>query len=85
MHLREYDFRDLRKIARAAGFRRIKARIYHRRLNIGPIKSQLLFGYYTLVDSVLSAIKLTHRKERAVRRILRLALVPGNIWLAVQK
>jgi SAM-dependent methyltransferase len=85
MHLREYDFRDLRKIARAAGFRRIKAIIYHRRLNIGPIKSQLLFGYYTLVDSVLSAIKLTHRKERAVRRILRLALVPGNIWLAVQK
>jgi hypothetical protein len=29
--------------------------------------------------------KLTHRKERAIRRILRVALIPSNIWMTVQK
>jgi SAM-dependent methyltransferase len=85
VHLREYDFRDLGKLARAAGFRRVRAVLYHNGSNTGPLKSQLLFRYYTLVDHVFSKLGLGHRAERAVRRMLRFALVQSNIWLAVEK
>jgi SAM-dependent methyltransferase len=84
-HLREYDFRELGKIARASGFKKVRAVLYHSKANLGPIKSQLLFHYYTLVDLILSKARLSHRKERAIRRILCVALIPSNIWMAVQK
>jgi SAM-dependent methyltransferase len=84
MHLREYDFRALAGIARAAGFRKVRAILYPKP-NIGPIKSRLLFRYYSLIDFVFSKSRLSHRAERSLRRFLRLALVPGNIWLAVEK
>jgi SAM-dependent methyltransferase len=84
MHLREYDFRALGRIARAAGFRKVKA-VLHPKSGFGPIKSQLLFRYYSLVDYVFSKVKLSHGSERTCRRVLRFALVPGNIWLAVEK
>lgn len=85
VHLREYDFSELGKVARAAGFRKIRAVLYHSRSNLGPIKSSLLFHYYSLVDRIFSKAKLSHRTERAIRRILRFALVPSNIWMAVEK
>jgi len=87
MHLREYNFRELGKIAQSAGFKDIRAILFFQsgRLTIGPIKSQVLFPYYCLLDYLLSAIRLAPRRERAVRRILRLALVPSNIWLVARK
>jgi SAM-dependent methyltransferase len=84
MHLREYDFRALGKIARSAGFGKVRAILYHKP-NIGPVKSQLLYRYYSLIDYVFSKARLSHRVERAFRRVLRFALVPGNIWLAIEK
>jgi 2-polyprenyl-3-methyl-5-hydroxy-6-metoxy-1,4-benzoquinol methylase len=84
-HLREYDFRSLGRIAKVAGFRKVRAILYHQRSNAGPLKSQWLFHYYCFVDLVLSKARLSQRAERRLRRCLRLALVPGNIWLAVQK
>ena len=84
MHLREYDFRTLASIARTAGFRKVRA-ILCPTPNIGPIKSRLLFRYYSLIDYVFSKAGVSHRVERSLRRVLRFALVPGNIWLAVEK
>jgi SAM-dependent methyltransferase len=87
MHLKEYDFRELGRIARSVGFKNPQAILYYQygRLTVGPVKSHLLFQYYTLVDHALSALKLSHRQERSLRRVLRFALVPSNIWCVVQK
>jgi SAM-dependent methyltransferase len=84
-HLREYNFRELGEIARTAGFKKIRAILYRHGSNVRPIKSQLLFRYYTLVDYLFSKVRLNHRAERAMRRALRLALVQSNIWLAAEK
>lgn len=87
MHLREYDFRDLGTIARSSGFKKVQAILFYQfgRVTIGLIRSKLLFLYCCFVDYVLSAFRLTRQRERAVRRLLRLALVPINIWLVAQK
>jgi SAM-dependent methyltransferase len=87
MHLREYDFRDLGRIARAAGFCSIKAILFYQFKGhvIGPIKSNLLYRYYCFWDDIIGAFKLMPARERAVRRLVRFALVPGNIWLAARK
>jgi SAM-dependent methyltransferase len=83
VHLREYDFRGLGNIAKQSGFTRIKAILYHSKSNFRPIKSHLLYRYYCLIDYVLSKAKLKHATERKIRRLLRFALVPSNIWMAV--
>lgn len=87
MHLKEYDFRELGGFARVAGFKDICAIIYWKAggLSVGPIKSKLLFKYFCFVDRVIAALSLNPTRERAVRRFLRVALVPSNIWLAVKK
>ncbi|HUB65215.1 MAG TPA: class I SAM-dependent methyltransferase [Methylocella sp.] len=87
MHLKEYDFRELGRIAKAAGFKKVQAILFYQsgRFTLGPFRSHLLYLYYCFVDSLLSAFKLTPRRERAVRRVLRLALVPSNIWLVAKK
>lgn len=87
MHLREYDFRELGEIARAAGFKDVQAILFYKfgRLALGPLRSRLLYLYYYFVDSVLSTLRLSPRRERSIRRILRLALVPGNIWLVARR
>jgi len=84
-HLREYTFRELGEVARTAGFTKVRAILYRRGSHIRPIKSQLLFRYYTLIDHIFSKLKLSHRSERAIRRVLRFALVQSNIWLAAEK
>jgi len=38
-----------------------------------------------LIDYIFSKVKLSHHTERAMRRVLRFALVQSNIWLAVEK
>jgi SAM-dependent methyltransferase len=83
MHLREYDFRGLRSIACSAGFKSVEAILCYpsTRLTIGPIRSNLLMQFYCLVDDVFSALKFTHRRERTIRRLLRYAMVPKNMWL----
>ena len=87
MHLREYDYRDLGKIAKSTGFREIQAVLFYEsgRFTIGPLSSHLLFSYYSFVDHVIAVLRLSPRQERTVRRYLRFALVPGNIWLVAQK
>jgi SAM-dependent methyltransferase len=85
VHLREYDFRSLGKIAKAAGFRKVRAILYHHRSNAGPLKSQWLFHYYCFVDYLFAKARFAHSTERRIRRFLRLALVPSNIWLAAEK
>jgi SAM-dependent methyltransferase len=87
MHLREYDYRELGRIAKLAGFREIQAVLFYEsgRITIGPYSSHLLFLYYCFVDSVISALRISPARERSLRRFLRLALVPSGIWLVTQK
>jgi SAM-dependent methyltransferase len=85
MHLREYSYLDIARIAKAAGFQRIEAMVFTTGLMTRPLKSRNLFHYYCFVDQLLSVMKLPHKRERQVRRLFRFALVPSMIWLAIQK
>lgn len=87
MHLREYDFRELRGFAEKAGFGKVGAVLCYpsTKLTIGPLESSLLLKFYCLVDDVFSTLKLAPSRERKIRRLLRAAMIPTNIWLVAHK
>ncbi len=83
MHLKEYSFLELSKFLRDAGFSHIEA-IYAKG-RLGPFHGRFLLGYYCFWDWFFERIALPPASERRVRRLLRFAGLPGNIWLSATK
>jgi SAM-dependent methyltransferase len=82
MHLKEYDFVELGEIIERAGFKTMKAVLFRRRpFAVGPWASTLFYRYCRAWDRAIEAAALSPEKERTVRKWLRLAFVPTNIWM----
>jgi SAM-dependent methyltransferase len=88
MHLREYSVLDLVGLLRDAGFENIRAvfppsRLY-RKVGVSWASKGYLF-YLLFWDRFERMLKLTPARKRFLRKILKLALVPDNIWLSAKK
>ena len=84
MHLKEYDFLELRQLLSEAGFRCIKAVLFQRRpISVGPIVSEQFFKYCCTWDRMVRTMRLSPRRERLFRRVLRLVFLclPTFGWL----
>jgi SAM-dependent methyltransferase len=87
MHLKEYDFPTLVNILKMAGFKDIQAVLY-RSLNgfkIGPFYGRVFRTYCETMDRLFTSADLPPRLEQKIRRVLRYALLPTNIWLTGRK
>jgi SAM-dependent methyltransferase len=85
MHLREYNFLELRAALRAAGFKQIRAIFMNYRLK--PHRSVFYLEYCILWDRVLTALRLHPRTERRVRsswKVRSKLHLPSNIWLSAK-
>lgn len=82
MHLKEYSFLELRDLAKAAGFRSVKA--VFRVKSIVSVSS-LYLAWLCLVDRLESRFVHAQTARRSLRRLLRLALVPSGIWLVAER
>ena len=86
MHLKEYNFIELGALLTHAGFRSPKSVLFRQRpFEVGPLPSGWFFKYCCMWDRVMGTINLSPRNERRLRRALRLASVPQNIWLVAEK
>lgn len=85
MHLREYDYPSLGAILEEAGYREITAvfppsKIYRR---LGwTTQSRLFFVWLRSLDRIEVKLHLAPAQRRVVRKLMRAALMPDNIWLS---
>lgn len=88
MHLKEYSVRELVRKLQRSGFRDIRAvfppsRIY-RKLGV-TWESKAYLHYLYFWDWFEGVISLSPQRRRQFRRVLKLALVPDNIWISAKK
>lgn len=90
MHLREYTYGELGHILKAGGYRSIRAvfppnRIYR----VLPLtwESRFYFQYLRFWDWLerTSGIASRPQLRRSFRKLLKMALVPDNIWISAFK
>jgi SAM-dependent methyltransferase len=85
MHLREYDYPSLGSILHQAGFHKVSAvfppsRIY-RKLS-WTVESRLFYAWLHALDRCEGLLHLAPKPRRRVRSLMKLALMPDNIWLS---
>ncbi len=87
MHLREYTWIEMQDHLRAAGYSRIEA-IFHvpGLAQYGVVGTSRLYLRYMLMwDRLEQALELSDQARKRLRKVLRLALVPTNIWLSATR
>jgi len=85
MHLREYDYPSLHAILREAGYARAAAvfppsRVY-RKLNWTK-ESRAYLAWLECLDRCESALNLRYSHRQKLRKLMKLCLMPDNIWLS---
>lgn len=83
MHLKEYDFPTLVSVLKKNEFTDIRAVLYRSLggFKIGPYCAPIFRTYCEAADRFFAAAQLSPRWERKIRRALRVAFLPTNIWL----
>jgi SAM-dependent methyltransferase len=72
MHLKEYNFLELRKLLTRAGFSSVSAVLYRPRLRVGPYMSSLFLHYCCAWDWLIGRIGISSTQQRALRRSMLL-------------
>jgi len=87
MHLREYTWIELRELLRQAGYTRIEAVVHLPGLAaLGAIACSRFYLHYMMFwDGLEEELGLGNRARQRLRRLLRLALVPSNLWLSATR
>jgi SAM-dependent methyltransferase len=87
MQLKEYSFLDLRDLLKQAGFSSTSAILYRRRpVQVGPYSSSLYLQYCCFWDWLINRLGIPPRVERKLGdTVLRLFIVPTNIWMCAIK
>ncbi len=80
MHLKEYDYAELSARLRQAGYSSLQAVVSMRGRSF---RSALALWVFTVIDSVMGALRLPHRLERRIRQSppFRLLGPRSNIWI----
>lgn len=87
MHLREYTWLELRGLVRAAGYSRIEA-VFHvpGLAHHGVIGASRVYLQYLLMwDRLENWLGLSHHARKRLRKALRIALLPSNVWLSATR
>jgi len=81
MHLKEYDYCELRDALKKAGFSKLEALANYR---IFLLRGRALFFFYAAVDRFISFLKISPPLERRIRRSMPFRLLGprSNIWIA---
>lgn len=87
MHLREYNWVELRVLLRQAGYSRIEAVAHLPGLAArGAIATSGMYLQYMMVwDRLELLLGLSNSARRRLRKLLRAALVPSNVWLSATR
>lgn len=80
MHLKEYDYAELRAIVKRAGYRRVGAVFRRRSITFS---SGLLLSWYCAIDNLFTALNLKPETERRIRlsRLFQIVGPQANIWM----
>jgi SAM-dependent methyltransferase len=87
MHLHEYTWVEMVSLLRKAGYSRIDAvfgvpGLSHQAL-VG--KSRLYLLYLSFWDRIEESLGMSMNSRRRLRKYLRMALVPSNVWICATK
>lgn len=87
MHLREYTWLEMRNMLRAAGYSRIAAVCYIPGLSPHGIIacSRIYLQYLLLWERLEDLLALSHQTRKRLRKVLRLAVVPTNVWFSATR
>lgn len=84
MHLKEYSYRELRRIVRAAGFRSVASIVSVPRLDIA-FPSRLHLSLCCLFDAIEDRLVKSTAGRRRFRTLGRLLLIKGNVWMVATR
>lgn len=87
MHLREYTWLEMRDHLRAAGYSRIEA-VFHvpGLAQHGLVGASAFYLQYMLMwDHIENFFKLSQKARKRLRKMLRLVLVPANLWFCATR